>query len=298
MSLSAVLAALLWSHYHPHGGDAPETWVRRFHGWLLDNFNAGESRHGHLAWAAGVLFPALALALLAALLEGLAELLGWAFQVAVLYACLGFRADSFRAAAVARALEAGNPDQARQALESWRPAATPGCDGDGLARLTVEELLRAGLSHLLGVLFWFFLFGVFGAVAYRLAHLARQRWHAEAEFGDFAARAGHFLDWPVVRAGAFSFAIVGNFQDALECWRAQAHTWGDVHQGVLLAAGAGALGVRLGGDVSVPGGVLARPSLGIDEAAGPETAAAATALLWRTVILWLAVAGLLWLGGL
>jgi adenosylcobinamide-phosphate synthase len=121
---------------------------------------------------------------------------------------------------------------------------------------------------------------------------------AKPAYGEFAARACQALDWLPIRAAAFSFAIVGNFQDALESWRGQSHAWGDVNQGVLLAAGAGALGVQLGGTIVVTGGELLRPPLGGDEPPGPETIDGAIALVLRAVLLWLAVAGLIWLGSL
>jgi adenosylcobinamide-phosphate synthase len=298
MKLFAVLAALLWSHFHPHKAAAPEDLACKAHGWLLENFNAGAMRHGLLAWVAGVVLPALGFGLLGLLLTDAASPLGWAFQVLVLYFCLGFRSASYHAAAAARALQSDNPAQAREALERWRPGAAPAIEADGLCRLTVEETLRAGIHNLLGVLFWFFLFGVTGAVAYRLARMARECWHVEPAFGEFAARACQALDWLPVRAAAFSFAIVGNFQDALESWRGQSHAWGDVNQGVLLAAGAGALGVQLGGTITVTGGELLRPPLGGDEPPSPETIDGAIALVLRAVLLWLAVAGLIWLGSL
>jgi len=303
MSLSAALAALIWSHFHPHKSLIPENMARQWHAWLLENFNAGHSSQGILAWGAGVLLPALGLAFLASLLGEALAVLGWALEVLVLYFCLGFREASFRAAGVARALLVEDIARARATLESWRPSTPSGRDAEGIARITVEEVLKAALSTLLGVLFWYFLFsmaglGVAGAVAYRLALLCRDLWHGEAEFDSFSLRASHVLDWLPVRAAAFSFAIVGNFQDALESWRGQAHAWGDENQGILLAAGAGALGVQLGGNIAVSGGELLRPPLGTEEVAGPDNIEGAIALVWRTAMLWLAVVGLLWLGGL
>ena len=59
---------------------------------------------------------------------------------------------------------------------------------------------------------------------------------------------------------ALTFAVVGNFEDAVYCWRSQALAWSTRTQGVILAAGAGALGVRLGdtlhqyGSAAVPAG--------------------------------------------
>ena len=55
-----------------------------------------------------------------------------------------------------------------------------------------------------------------------------------------------------------SFAIVGDFEDAGLCWRTQAKTWageeGGEHAGIVLASGAGALGVLLGGPIPSVGG--------------------------------------------
>lgn len=298
MSLSTALAALIWSHFHPHKSPIPENLARQWHTWLLENLNAGHSRHGALAWGMGVLLPALAFAFLANLLGEALAVLGWAFKVLVLYFCLGFREASFHAASVSRALHAEDSARARSVLQGWRPGTPSGSDSDGISRIAVEETLKASLSTLLGTLFWFFLLGVAGAVAYRLAYLCRDLWHGEAEFDIFALRAIHVLDWLPVRAAAFSFAIVGNFQDALESWRGQAQAWGDENQGILLAAGAGALGVQLGGNIAVSGGELLRPALGTEEPTGPDSIEGAIALVWRTAMLWLAVVGLLWLGSL
>ncbi len=298
MSLSIALAALIWSHFHPHKPELPERLALRWHAWLLDSFNAGQHHQGVLAWGAGVLVPALAIGLLASLLGDALAGLGWAFEVLVVYFVLGFREASFHAAAIARALQESNFERARDKLQAWRPGTLPAGDGDSIARLTVEETLKVALSSLLGVLFWYFLLGVAGVVAYRLAFLCRDLWHEQPEFDAFSVRACVVLDWIPARVAAFSFAIVGNFQDALESWRGQAHAWGDENQGILLAAGAGALGIGLGGGVTVAGGELLRPSLGLEDAPGPDSIDGAIALVWRAAMLWLAVAGLLWLGSL
>lgn len=296
MSLSIALAALIWSHFHPHKSPMPETLARQWHTWLLENFNAGHRRHGVIAWGTGVLLPALGLAFLAGVLGD--SVLRWAFEVLVLYFCLGFREASFHAASIARSLLEGDIPRARGKLENWCPGIPPSDDGDAIARIAVEETLKAGLSSLLGILFWYFLFGVAGVVVYRLAFLCRDLWHGEAEFDRFALRAAYLLDWLPARAAAFSFAIVGNFQDALESWRGQAHAWGDENQGILLAAGAGALGVRLGGNIAVSGGELLRPGLGTEESVGPVSIEGGIALTWRAAMLWLALVALLWLGSL
>lgn len=298
MSLSATLAALAWEYFRPERPDLPRHSASRWHIWLLDNVNAGARQHGLLAWVLGALLPALALALLGHVLAGVWDPLGWAFEVVALYFCLGFRQATFLAASVAHSLQTQDLERARRTLTEWRPGILAGADESALVRQTMEEILRQSLIRLFGVLFWFFLFGVAGAVLYLLTRLGRDRWHVEPIFNAPTARIAYWMDWLPARIAAFSFAIVGNFQDALECWRGQARTWGDENEGVLLATGAGALGMQLGGNIELAEGELVRPILGLEEMPGYPAVDNAVALVWRAALLWVAVLGLLWLGGL
>jgi adenosylcobinamide-phosphate synthase len=298
MTLFAVLAALGLEHWRPERPGQPRHLASRWLAWLLDNLNAGGEQHGALAWTLGVLVPALVIAGATALLVGVWEPLAWAFDVAVLYFCLGFKSASFLAAGVVRALRENDLERARESLSEWRPGLLVGGDEAALVRQTLEETFRQSLTRLFGVLFWFLPLGPAGALLYLLTRLARDRWHGEPAFGLFAGRMAGWLDWLPARAVAFSFAIVGNFQDALESWRGQARNWGEESEGILLAAGAGALGLQLGGTIRLPAGQLERPPLGMDEPPGLESLDAVVALIWRAALLWVAVLGLIWLGSL
>src|SRR5437763_143791 len=77
-----------------------------------------------------------------------------------------------------------------------------------------------------------------GAVLYRLATLLAEEWRAEMPRGDITPLArdrGAFgrparevlgvLDWVPVRLTALSFAVVGDFEDAVYCWRTQSAHW-------------------------------------------------------------------------
>lgn len=298
MKLFAILAALVWTHFRPRRSPALARVVSRWHDWLQARVNAGDRRQGMLAWSLGALAPALALALLGGLLAWLSGALYGLLAVAVLYLCLGFRQDFFEAASIGRALAKGDLDRARANLGVWRPALIVAETEEGITRQTLEEIFRSAQTRLFGVLFWFMLAGVAGAALYYLTLACREHWQGEPVFGAFAARIAGWLDWLPVRAAAFSFAIAGNFQDAMESWREQAESWGDVNEGALLAAAAGALGAQLGGTLPVAGGEMLRPTLGTGEAPTPDMVESAVALVWRAVFLWLAVLGLLWLGGL
>jgi adenosylcobinamide-phosphate synthase len=92
-----------------------------------------------------------------------------------------------------------------------------------------------------------------------------------------------------VRLTAAAFALVGDFENTVYCWRTQARLWPDPDAGVVLAAGAGAMGVRLGMPVQEVDGLQPRPELGVgDEADGPFLDTT-VGILWRALVLWVAV---------
>ena len=90
-----------------------------------------------------------------------------------------------------------------------------------------------------------------------------------------------------MRLTAFGFAMTGDFMGAAECWRAQAVTWRLRSQGIILAAAAGALGVKLGGVLHEDSGIVYRPQLGEGDEADVDYMQAAVGLIWRALVLWL-----------
>ena len=146
--------------------------------------------------------------------------------------------------------------------------------------------------HVFGVMAWFVVLGPVGAIGYRLAALLSDRWgaagSAEADaYGRFAVRAFEIIDWLPVRLTAIVFAFAGDFMGAVECWREQASSWRTRSQGIILAAAAGALGVKLGGVLHQDGGIEYRPQLGDGDDADADYMQAAVGLIWRALVLWL-----------
>jgi adenosylcobinamide-phosphate synthase len=166
----------------------------------------------------------------------------------------------------------------------------PPGDGGG-AGLLASPCLRGDV--------WFVLLpGPAGALLYRLAYYFTSHWGArrDAEFGAFGRFAeGPFavIDWLPVRITAAAFAIVGDFEDAVYCWRTQAARWPDEAAGILLASGAGALGVRLGLPIVESGEVTERPELGLGEEADADFMQSGIGLVWRTLVLCLLLLTLL-----
>jgi adenosylcobinamide-phosphate synthase len=134
---------------------------------------------------------------------------------------------------------------------------------------------------------------------YRLALFFNTQWGGRSDlefgrFGEFARRAFTVIDWLPVRATASAFAIVGDFEDAALCWRTQAAHWSDPAAGILLASGAGALGVRLGMPLHDGLDVEDRPEIGLGEDADTDFMQSAVGLVWRAIVLGLLLIALLW----
>jgi cobalamin biosynthesis protein CobD/CbiB len=289
MSVLAIIAALLIEQWRPLGQlHSVQTVLAGWASWLEHSFNGGERRHGVVAWFVAVV-PAAAMAgvIHYLLRHGLHPLVALAFNIAVLYLTLGFRQFSHYFTDIQLAVKAGDIERARTLLEQWRGASGVVRPREEVIRLTIEEALLASHRHVFGVLLWYLLLpGPSGAVLYRLAAYFAWRWKDLGSFGDFARRAFYVLEWPAVRLTAAAFAVVGDFEDAVYCWRTQARSWFDPNAGIVLAAGAGAMGVRLGMPVQEVDGMQPRPELGVGENAEGPFLDSTVGLLWRAVVVW------------
>jgi len=291
MSVIAIIAALILEQWRPLGErKAYSAWLAAAAGWIERALHATEGRNGALAWALAVLPAAGAAVVLHTALHRLSPLLALLFDVAVLYLTLGFRQFSHSFTELQTVLKGGELERARELISSWRREPTLPRGREEIVRLTVEEAILAAHRHVFGVIFWYVVLPApSGALVYRLAAYLRRRWGPMGSFGVFAGRALYLLEWPAVRLTAAAFAVVGDFEDALYCWRTQARNWLDGNAGVLLAAAAGAMGVRLGMPVQEAGGIQARPELGLGPSADIPTLDSTVGLLWRAVVMWVFV---------
>jgi adenosylcobinamide-phosphate synthase len=214
-------------------------------------------------------------------------------DAAVLYVALGWRSLGEHAAAVAAPLAAGDLPAARSAVARMVSRDCDALDTTEIAAATVESVLENGNDAVFGALFWFALLGAPGALAYRLANTLDAMWGYRNErflhFGWAAARLDDLLNLAPARLTALAYALGGDTRRALACWRAQARSWKSPNAGPVMAAGAGALRVQLGGPARYHGAVEHRPALGEGCAATAADISRAQALLERALALWLAV---------
>ncbi len=319
MTFFSILVALIIEQLKPLRADNQvyagiKRFAVRIEGW----FNAGEQKNGRMGW----ILMMLALMLPTWLIYWVfmhynLVLLAFAWNVLIVYLTLGFRHYSHYFTSIQLALNQGDEAGARQLLAEWTRLDTVGMDATEIARVAVEKSLITTHRNVFGVFFWFLMpLGPAGAVMYRVSEYLARAWnepdHMRNEaFGLFAAKAFYWIDWIPVRLTAVAFAVVGNFEDAIYAWRNFARRWADESKGIILAAGGGAMGVRLGTPAENAPQLLPLDAATVDlsdsdtevlpgEEPNLRALQSTVGLVWRALILWmillLLLSSVVWLG--
>jgi adenosylcobinamide-phosphate synthase len=248
------------------------------------------------------------------------------WSVGVLYLALGFRQFSHYFTDIRDALEEGDEQQAREALAHWKQVEVGTLPRQELLRHVIEFSVLSAHRHVFGVMACFSVFaalgfGPAGAVVYRMSEWVARFWahalHADNKFVSLALqtcakKAWHLVDWLPSRMTAVAFGVVGNFEDAIDCWRNYAQRFSDDNDGVVIAATSGALNVQLGGAALPPSGVDTSDAVMQEGASSdgqdsestpgrtPERShlASVVGLVWRSVVLWMVLLALLTLARL
>jgi len=218
---------------------------------------------------------------------------GWLAQTLLLYFALGMSSLAQHARAVQAALEADDLPAARIAVGMIVSRDTGAMQNNDAAKAAIESVLENGNDAVFGAMFWFVLLGAPGAVAYRLANTLDAMWGYRTpryyHFGWGAARLDDVLNFIPARLTALTYALLGNARHAWRCWRAQARLWYSPNAGPVMAAGAGALGIVLGGAANYHGAAKERPTLGLGQPAQAADIGRAINLVQRGLWLWILV---------
>lgn len=305
MTFLSILCALLIEQLKPLRADNPiyaeiKALATRMEGW----FNAGHARHGQRGWIFMMLMLMVPTAIVYWLCVKISPLAALAWNIVIVYLTLGFRHYSHYFSSIQLALNSGDDATARTLLAEWTKQDTVGMEVDEISRIAVEKALITSHRNVFGVFFWFLMpLGPACAVMYRVAEYLARAWnepnHMRNEaFGDFAARAFYYIDWIPARLTAVAFAIVGNFEDAIYAWRNFADRWQDESLGIILSAGGGAMGYRLGTPIEnatnvLPADAATVDSIGIEAESLPgeeptvRALQSTVGLVWRALLLWM-----------
>jgi adenosylcobinamide-phosphate synthase len=322
MSFFALLFAFLLEQARPLSfGESLERVSQAWSDKVRNTLDTGDQRHAWTAWAAAIGVPCL---LVWAIHMALAWYLGWVFamvwSVAVLYATLGFRHFSHHFTDIRHALSVGDDVLANTLLSQWSGAKGEDLPRQEIIRHVIEYSAIAAHRHVFGVVVWFVVLaglglGPVGAIFYRLSEFLSRSWesseassladveHNSAALETSAAKAWRSADWLPARLTALSFAVVGNFEDAVEAWRHDAAHFPNANDGVVLAATSGAINVRLGGkNLGLPEDELLLNPGAVETTAGREPELfhlrSMVGLVWRAVVMWMLLLALLTLARL
>lgn len=232
--------------------------------------------------------PVLILAWLAS--RWLPGILLWPLEAIVLWSVISLRGLAEHGRAVAAPLEEGNLDRARQAVGRIVSRNPSTLSEEGVATAATESMLENGADAVFASLFWFVVAGLPGVLLHRMVNTLDAMWGYRNErflyFGRFAARLDDVMGWVPARLTAITYALVGRTALAWRCWRLQGRHWESPNAGPVMAAGAGALGISLGGPAPYSEGLRERPLLGEGRPATAASISAAIALVYKGVGLW------------
>ncbi len=198
---------------------------------------------------------------------------------AVTYVTLGGTSLTRIGAQMSGLLVADGIDAARGLLPSLCGRDPAALDSAGLTRAALESVAENTSDAQVAPLLWTAAFGVPGALVYRGANtldaMIGHRSRRYVRFGWAAARfddVANFLPSRVTAllAAACAPLVGGSPRAALRAWRRDAARHPSPNAGVVEAAFAGALGVRLGGPTQYAHQLEMRPTLG--DGRIPETA--------------------------
>lgn len=249
---------------------------------------AANQVRGVLAWGLAVL-PWVGLAM------WIRELLPWPWlwDALLLYLALGLRSLGEHLRPVIAALEQGDLAYARQRVAWLVSRDTQTMDAQEVARAATESALENGSDAVFASIFWCVLLGAPGVVLHRLSNTLDAMWGYRTpelrQFGWAAARLDDGLNYLPARLTALTYGLQGKTKLAWHCWQVQAPQWDSPNAGPVMAAGAGALGIQLGGKARYHGHWVSRPPLG--QGAAPEAASisAALKLVQQGVLWWLVI---------
>ena len=236
----------------------------------------------------------------------------WLFvlDVTVLYLAIGWRSLREHVGRVANALATGRLEDARQATAMIVSRDTTASDEPALTGAALETSLENSSDALFASLFWYAVGGSLMVVLHRLANTLDAMWGYRnvrfLYFGRVAARADDVLNFFPAQCVSLCFCLLARSQRLVfmvrDIWWQQGWHWKSLNAGSVMATGAAALGICLGGVAVYHGVAASRPVLGCGREPQADDIARSVGLVNQTLVLWFAALpgaifiSTLWLG--
>lgn len=295
MSLLLLMLALLldWllgepKRWHPlvGFGNLVMACEGRWHG--SDLAPSWQILRGGLAWLQ-LIVP---FTLIASVLSQL-PILGVIFTVLGLYLSIGHKSLYQHVMPIITALNSNDEALARELTGRIVSRDTETLN---IANASIESVLENGNDAVFAAVFWFLVAGLPGVIALRLTNTLDAMWGYKNNrylyFGRVAARMDDVMNFIPARLTALSYALLGKTRLALNCWRSQAGLHDSPNAGPVMASGAGALAVTIGGPACYHGEWHQRPSFGAGREAENGDIRRALHLVSYSILLWLVILSL------
>lgn len=217
----------------------------------------------------------------------------WILECVIVYFSIGLKSMQEHAYEVHKHLVAKELDKARESVSRIVSRRTDELDEREVAKGAVEAVIENGSDCVLSPIFWYLLFGAPGALMFRLANTLDAMWGNKTdryiEFGRASARIDDILNWIPARLTAIGYAICGKFSSSWWCMNNQKAESEGPNAGLVMAAGGGALEIKLGGPAIYHGKLDDRPVLGLGREVEAGDIVRSIRLLWQTIGLWILI---------
>jgi adenosylcobinamide-phosphate synthase len=217
--------------------------------------------------------------------------MGMLFTVIGLYLCIGHKSLYQHVMPIIDALNHNDKPLARELTGEIVSRDTETLN---IANASIESVLENGNDAVFAALFWFLVAGLPGVIALRLINTLDAMWGYKNSrylyFGRVAARMDDLVNIIPARLTALSYALLGKTRLALTCWHRQAALHDSPNAGPVMASGAGALSITIGGPACYQGEWHQRPVFGAGSEAKTDDIKRALHLVSHSVVLWLLIA--------
>jgi AmpE protein len=120
---------------------------------------------------------------------------------------------------VRKVIRAENDEEQQEALESLLDGPIPE-DRDACGSAAIDAVFSKALKRWFGIIFWFAVLGIYGALLYRLA-----TWLTDGDFGlydeqkELVTSLCKILEWPVAQLMTLSLAVATDFDSVYRAWK-------------------------------------------------------------------------------
>jgi adenosylcobinamide-phosphate synthase len=218
-------------------------------------------------------------------------------NIALLYFVIGWQSMKQHALAISNPLLNNDLDNARFHLSMIVSRDTSHMSKSQIVGSTIESILENGHDCVFASLFWFLVLGPAGALLHRLTNTLDAMWGYKNEryhqFGCFAARLDDLLGYLPARLTGLSYALCGDSSKSVLSWRNQMGKHKSPNAGLVMASGAGALGIVIGGPAVYDGINHDKPYLGTGAQVQVKDIARSITLIEKAVAIWIIASALI-----